>query len=191
MPKEGDTSLEQRLDMIELLAKRMVQEGCPNTAVASLAAATFAEKAPIILEYLKQHHPEVQCTLIFFIGFDTVTRLFAKRYYNDSEQELERTLDEFFVRDGCEVVCARRPVENVAQQDVAGQEEEELFGRPLVKRFVEMGKLKMADVQGTEGVSSTRIREGLVGKTGDKAIEQLVHPETLAYCRSNGLYVKQ
>lgn len=188
VPKAGDTSLEQRASMMELMAKRMVKDGCRNTAVASLAAATFAEKAPIILDYLRQHCPEVQFTLVFFIGFDTVTRLFAKRYYNDSEEQLVKTMNDFFTRDGCEVVCARRPVENVAQRDVAGQEEAELFSRPLVRKFAEMGKLRMVDIDGTKGISSTRIRNSLKEDASGKSAEAFIHPEILEFCQKNGLY---
>ena len=192
--QDGDTSFDERTEMMQIEAERMGKEdrqGCGNVAVASLAAATFAEKTPIILDYLRQTHPAYQFTLTFYIGFDTVVRLFAKRYYQDSDEEMDKILQQFFVSDGCEVVCARRPVENVAQQDVAGQEEAELVSRPLVKRYLDMKKLRLEDIQGTEGVSSTKIRQTIKADPPEEARKQLAglaSQGVIDYCLSRWLY---
>lgn len=193
---QGDSSLKQRLAMMELEAKRMVkEEGSVPTAVASLAAATFAEKAPIVLDYLRErsHSAENRYTLVFYIGFDTVVRLFAKRYYQDSDAEMERILHEFFVTNGCEVVCARRPVEDVAQKDVAGQEEQAFLEKPLVKHYLDAKKLHVVDIPGTAGISSTKIRTAFKEARSDsekarRQLQALAHGEIVDYCFEKGLY---
>lgn len=186
--------------MMEIMAKHMQAEspkGFPKVAVGSLAAATFAEKAPIIQDYLDAsavHTAEQQYTLIFFIGFDTVTRLFMPKYYDNSEKRMHEVLEKFFIQDKCEVICAKRPVENVAQQDVADQEEESFFKRPEVSKYVEIGKLKLVDIEGTVGISSTKIRQALKrlnsGDSGDseKQLRSLILDDILQYCKQKKLY---
>jgi nicotinamide-nucleotide adenylyltransferase len=192
--KKPHELIKERTDMMQLVAQRMQDDyKQANVAVASLAAATFAEKAPIILDHLASS--DIKPTLVFFIGFDTVTRLFMKKYYHDSEQEMQRIMTDFFERDGCEVVCARRAVSQVAQKDVADQEEEELVRRPFVKPLVESGKLSFASIDGTDGISSTKIRNLL--KEGDHGLTDaqrgelgdLAHQEMIDYCLKSGLYV--
>lgn len=193
---QGESSLKQRTAMMELEAKRMVkEEGSAPTAVASLAAATFAEKAPIILDYLRGHSQsaEKSYTLVFYIGFDTVVRLFAKRYYEDSDAEMERILHDFFVTNGCEVVCARRPVEDVAQKDVAGEEEQAFLEKPLVKHYLDANKLHVVEIPGTAGISSTKIRTAFKGAKSDntgarRKLQALAHDEIVDYCFEKGLY---
>lgn len=207
--KEGETSLAQRLDMMTLLAKGLVRDfkGCKNFAVGSLAAATFAEKAPIVLTYIHNHFDSWQPsitprtsvlpkpTLVFFIGFDTVTRLFMQKYYGNSEKEMERSMTNFFERDGCEIVCARRAVADVAQKDVANQEEVELFSRPFVSRLLFEGKMRVVDIPGTGGISSTSIRSILQEQTNSEDMEEklqyLAFPETIDYCMQNSLYKRK
>lgn len=200
-PGPGDSSFEDRIAMMEIMAKKM-QADSPkeysNIAVGSLAAATFAEKAPIIQEYLQAspaHKSGQHYTLIFFIGFDTVTRLFMSKYYGDSEENMHKVLEKFFVQDNCQVICAKRPVKNVAQKDVAEQQEESFFARSEVSKYVDMGKLQLVDVQGTSGISSTKIREGLkrlgspseAGKT-EEELKSMVLEDILEYCKEKGLY---
>lgn len=187
---------------MEIMAKYMqaeAPEDYPNIAVGSLAAATFAEKAPIIQDYLQAneaHQSGQRYTLIFFIGFDTVTRLFMPKYYGDSEENMHKVLEKFFVQDSCEVICAKRPVENVAQQDVADQEEESFFKRPEVAKYVDMRKLSLVDVQGTMGISSTRIRNALKimasPDSGDseKQLKTLILDDIMQYCKEKGLYTQ-
>lgn len=182
------------------MAKRMQAEGpqdFANIAAGSLAAATFAEKAPIIQAYLHDrpnHQPDQQYTLIFFIGFDTVTRLFMPKYYGESEDNMHKVLEKFFVHDNCQVICAKRPVENVAQKDVADQQEETFFARPEVSKYVEMGRLKLVDVEGTVGISSTKIRNALKQlsspNSGDseEKLRSLVLQDIVEYCKDKGLY---
>lgn len=200
VPGPGDTSLEDRIAMMEIMAKHMQAESPESfskVAVGSLAAATFAEKAPIIQDFLDAstvHTADQQYTLVFFIGFDTVTRLFMPKYYDNSEKRMHEVLEKFFVQDKCEVICAKRPVENVAQQDVADQEEESFFTRPEVSKYVDMGKLKLVDIKGTVGISSTKIRQALKrlssGDPGDseKQLRSLILDDILQYCMQKKLY---
>lgn len=186
--------------MMKIMAKRMQDEASgeiTNIAVGSLAAATFAEKAPIIQDYLQAspvHRAGQQYTLVFFIGFDTVTRLFMPKYYDDSEDNMHNVLEKFFVKDNCQVICAKRPVENVAQKDVADQQEESFFARPEVSKYVDMGKLQLVDVDGTAGISSTKIRNALKqlasSNAGDaeEKLRTLVLGDILTYCKNKGLY---
>lgn len=182
------------------MAKRMqaeAPEDFANIAVGSLAAATFAEKAPIIQAYLQaspDHPPGQEYTLIFFIGFDTVTRLFMSKYYGDSEANMHKVLEKFFIQDNCQVICAKRPVENVAQKDVADQQEETFFARPEVAKYMEMGKLKVVDVEGTVGISSTKIRNALKqlaspdAEDSEETLKSLVLDDIVKYCKKKGLY---
>lgn len=192
--KEGDTSFDERIEMMKIEAKRMGTErrqGCDNVAVASLAAATFAEKAPIILQHLRTSSPNGLFQLCFYIGFDTVTRLFAKRYYSDSDEEMREVLHKFFVTDDCEVICARRPVESVAQQDIAGQDEAELVQRPLVKEYLDQGKLHMVDIEGTAGISSTQIRNSLSARGSEDVrskLNALASKDVIDFCIGRQLY---
>ncbi|KAK9897372.1 Nucleotidylyl transferase [Cystobasidium minutum MCA 4210] len=200
VPGPGDTSLEDRIAMMEIMAKHMNTSDPKNfssVAVGSLAAATFAEKAPIIQDYLQaspSHSARQEYTLIFFIGFDTVTRLFMPKYYDNSEDKMHEVLHKFFVEDKCEVICAKRPVENVAQQDVADQEEESFFKRPEVAKYVEMGKVTSVDIDGTVGISSTKIRHAMkqLGSNNpddsETELEALIQHDILAYCREKNLY---
>jgi nicotinamide-nucleotide adenylyltransferase len=199
-PQPGDSSFEDRTAMMEVMAKHM-QSSEPdkfsNIAVGSLAAATFAEKAPIIQEYLHAsvtHREGQQYTLIFFIGFDTVLRLFMPKYYDNSEENMHKVLEKFFLQDNCQVICAKRPVENVAQQDVANQEEDKFFEREEVARYVKLGKLESADIEGTVGISSTKIRQALKSLSSnpnaetEEHLKQLILEDVLQICKEKHLY---
>ncbi|CAD6564600.1 MAG: hypothetical protein CYPHOPRED_004112 [Cyphobasidiales sp. Tagirdzhanova-0007] len=196
IPKKGETSLDERRDMMTLLAERMIRDvdGCRVVAAGTLAAATFAEKAPVVLAYLLSRHAGLglRPTLVFFIGFDTVTRLFMKKYYQNSEDEMERVMSNFFERDGCEIICSRRALTDVAQNDVADEEEAELLTRPFVKRFADRGRLIFVDMSGTEGISSTKIRNAFRGgstrQETEVMLQGLAHPEIVNYCLEKGLY---
>lgn len=186
--------------MMEIMAKHMQAESpgkFTNIAVGSLAAATFAEKAPIIQAYLQAspaHKPNQQYTLIFFIGFDTVTRLFMPKYYGDSEENMHKVLEKFFIHDNCKVICAKRPVENVAQKDVEGQKEDSFFARPEVQKYVNIDKLQLVDVHGTVGISSTKIRNAFKQLASsnlddsEKELKSLILEDILEYCKEKGLY---
>ena len=186
--KPGHASLQQRTDMMTLLAKHMVKHGVVNDiAVATLAAANYADKAPIIFEYLET----LKGRLSFYIGFDTVLRLFAKKYYNDSNEELERVMEDFLVKRDCDVVCIRRP--DQTDHNNAGQsaEEHDFSSRSIVKRYVEAGKLKMADVPAAAGVSSTKVRELLrqtAQSSDERKMRAMLLPEIEEYCRKHKIY---
>jgi len=200
VPGPGDSSFEDRSAMMEIMAKHMQAEAPDkfrNIAVGSLAAATFAEKAPIIQAYLQAsptHKLDQQYTLIFFIGFDTVTRLFMSKYYGESEENMHKVLEEFFIHDNCKVICAKRPVENVAQKDVEDQKEETFFARPEVAKYVKMGKLQLVDIHGTVGISSTKIRNAFKqlssADAGDaeNKLKSLILEDILEYCKAKALY---
>ncbi|KAL7004779.1 hypothetical protein EMMF5_005694 [Cystobasidiomycetes sp. EMM_F5] len=195
--KPGHANLQQRTEMMELMAKRMAANGdikCETIAVATLAAANYADKAPIVLDLLRGSPALASrpICLTFFIGFDTVVRLFAKRYYNDSEEELERVIDKFLVDNDCDVICIRRP-EHTSAKDAVTEEEGELCSRPYVKRYMQMHKLRMANIPAANGISSTKIRNSLKQtESGTKQPESprndWLLPEVASYCLHRRIY---
>ncbi len=70
--------LEQRLGLLARFA-----ESRPTFSVAACSHGRFVDKT----EAIRPHYPE-GTRLIFVVGFDTLVRLFASRYYADPEMSL-------------------------------------------------------------------------------------------------------
>ncbi|THH08878.1 hypothetical protein EW145_g2410 [Phellinidium pouzarii] len=112
--KPGDASYAQRLEMMILLANELEKEAGPSTdsksdnvAVAIIDEPTFVRNSS---ETETSIHTPVKLT--FIMGFDTLERLLAPRYYGDSLDEMYMALKRFFAPDpdgdGSAVVCAWR-----------------------------------------------------------------------------------
>ncbi|KAM0787953.1 hypothetical protein ACM66B_006157 [Microbotryomycetes sp. NB124-2] len=127
-----------------------------NVAVACTDASTFAAKSHILKKYLSDmsHVKEagLEIRMLFPLGWDTVTRFFAPRYYADPERPIERVMDEFFNKDGSSLACARRG-------NVPSQDEIDFLKSGHVKPWRDRVEMFDLDAQDAKDVSSTRIRQ--------------------------------
>ena len=108
VPRTGDASLEQRVQMMMRLAREV------NAAVGLVDAPAFVHKA----ERLRTVLP-ARAQLAFIQGIDTLERFFAPRYYGDGSLEImHAALRRFFAPDGddARVICARRTIEHADSQ---------------------------------------------------------------------------
>ncbi|KAK1236361.1 hypothetical protein PQX77_000394 [Marasmius sp. AFHP31] len=124
--KSTDATYTQRLEMMMKLAEDITshsEDDKPqqheNVAVAIIDEPTFVGKSNLLQRFLKERsssHTDFRLT--FLLGFDTLERFFAPRYYtngqsdSDTEARLKMysALEGFFApdRDGSRIVCARR-----------------------------------------------------------------------------------
>ncbi|QRW17711.1 Type 1 phosphatases regulator YPI1 [Rhizoctonia solani] len=130
---------EQRLEMMVALAQKLGQD----VAVGAVNEPTFVGKSEILREHCSDTgKPE----LTFLMGWDTIVRFFAPRYYPSPSQMLSK-LRTFFNEEGSSIVCARRG----SHPDT----EEEEFLRPR--------KIKITDLdQSVRDISSTDVRKGTI-----------------------------
>lgn len=127
---------------------------------------------------------------VHLTGFDTLTRIFDKKYYGEEGLEALRP---FLEKHRVWAVCReeskegswgtmeeqRRWVEKLGKGEVEGVD------REWVKR-VEL----VEGEEEAEGVSSTKVREGC--KRGDwSLVEELVGKEEMEYIREQGLYQEE
>lgn len=227
--KPGDATFAQRIEMMILQAQEMEKTDpreC-NVAVGALNFPTFVGKSLIIKNWLKNtripslsgDHPlsdsEVQMIanrvkLTFLIGSDTLTRLFAAKYYTRPEStdlqaigdDLDQQLNHFFNTDQSNVVCVRRYDPDTANE---ARQQEELFVQAdkRCKALVEKGQIRFAEEEqqhsppntlrglgkGEEmgAISSTRVRQA-VKDGNDDLIEQLCGDSIHDYVVEQGLY---
>ena len=182
--KPGDAGLEQRLEMMNLLAKELqsseVGHSADNIAVAAIDEPTFVRKARQLREFL---HPRIRSTikvstvdrdggdstlpvpslqLYFILGFDTVVRLFSARFYA-SQDDMRSSLRTFFdpMGDNCVVVCARRSLKEGGSQEERDTEEHEFEKDIEVRKYIEVGRIVLVDLpEDLQAISSTKARKG-------------------------------
>ncbi|GAA5961546.1 hypothetical protein JCM3765_002621 [Sporobolomyces pararoseus] len=185
--KLDEKDLFTRLEMIRSMAidlNRQDSKNWNNVAVAVLDAATFVKKAEILKReipklllssLLKQQQEEEEKVIefepnfVFPVGWDTLIRIFASRYYPPPGPDLSTSMETLFSTNRSSLVCARRASSQQSQQVEAEEEEQEFLSRPEVDKWVKLGKLKVVDLKETDSeirsISSTRIREMV--KKGD------------------------
>ncbi|KAF8717922.1 NAD biosynthesis via nicotinamide riboside salvage pathway, partial [Rhizoctonia solani] len=148
VPKPGDAIPEQRLEMMVALAQKLGQD----VAVGAVNEPTFVGKSEILREHCSDTgKPE----LTFLMGWDTIVRFFAPRYYPSPSQMLSK-LRTFFNEEGSSIVCARRG----SHPD---SEEEEFLRSEYVQEFYDAGKIKITDLdQSVRDISSTDVRKGTI-----------------------------
>lgn len=111
------------------------------------------------------------------MGWDTIVRVFASRYYSSSEAMIEQ-LGKFFGPDGSTVLCARR-----GELDDASQETE-FLNLPYVAPFFNQGKIALVDLdRSVRNISSSGVRAGTV-EDAEKACPRGV----VDYVREHDLY---
>ncbi|KAF8689011.1 NAD biosynthesis via nicotinamide riboside salvage pathway, partial [Rhizoctonia solani] len=148
VPKPGDAIPEQRLEMMVALAQKLGQD----VAVGAVNEPTFVGKSEILREHCSDTgKPE----LTFLMGWDTIVRFFAPRYYPSPSQMLSK-LRTFFNEEGSSIVCARRG----SHPDT---EEEDFLRSEYVQEFYDAGKIKITDLdQSVRDISSTDVRKGTI-----------------------------
>ena len=182
--KTGDAGLEQRLEMMEILAKELqsseIGHLAGNIAVAAIDEPTFVGKARQLREFLLAKIrnttklstgdggrgestilvPSLQ--LHFIVGFDTAVRMFSTRFY-PSQVSMLSSLRTFFdpMGDNCVVVCARRSLKDGASQEDRDTEEREFKENTEVRGYIEIGRVVLVDIPGDlQAISSTKVRKG-------------------------------
>ncbi|KAG9124626.1 hypothetical protein FRC07_010874 [Ceratobasidium sp. 392] len=112
-PKPGDATPVQRLEMMVALAEELAGQG-PSVAVAALNEPRFVGKSTLLLEQLSKRSAQLgdaetsTIELAFQMGWDTIIRVFAPRYYPSPDAMLA-SFKHFFGPEGSSILCARRP----------------------------------------------------------------------------------
>ena len=182
--KPGDVGLEQRLEMMQLLAEGLqspeVDHSAGNIAVAAVDEPTFVGKAHQLRKFLltklintiKRPTVDVErgdsaipvpsLELHFILGFDTAIRMFSPRFYTSQDAMLS-SLKTFFdpMGNNCVVVCARRSLKDGASREDRDTEEREFEERTEVKGYIESGRVVLVDIpEDLQAISSTKVRKG-------------------------------
>ncbi|KAF7327635.1 hypothetical protein MKEN_00342800 [Mycena kentingensis (nom. inval.)] len=197
--KPTDATYEQRLEMMYHLAQSTVRKGHRHTvAVGVIDEPTFIGKAKTLQTWIQQHFAPFgadppRAELTFLVGFDTLERIFAPRYYGDTpddpeaENKMFAALETFFSpeHDNARIICARRtpPLSPYKKELPASKEEEDLL--TLADRFVQTNRLRVVDLDsGLLNISSTSIREGIGRGRGwydfvPKEVREYIYQEAL------------
>ncbi|KAF8632263.1 hypothetical protein AX15_002008 [Amanita polypyramis BW_CC] len=194
--KPGDASYIQRLEMMRLLSDHITTTP-NNVAVAIVNEPTFVGKSTQLLSFLKQRFtnmadsdniycPSVQLT--FVLGFDTLERLFAPRYYGSAEQML-LALRNFFspapVGEDCYVVCANRAAKVQTEHPNPGSDLSDFM--QYAQEFIDSGRIVMVDIGVSHSTySSTAVRNAI--KSEDPGWKSYVTDSIAQYIIQNNLY---
>ncbi|PWN19131.1 hypothetical protein BCV69DRAFT_284289 [Microstroma glucosiphilum] len=208
--KAGDASPEQRLSMMYLLAKdlerKLSSEGSkePNVAVVVVEEPLMKDKSTLLHSFFKEQTEggrgqsngaglvhRARPRLHWVVGWDTIIRYFALKYY-PSPESFARSCDLFFNQEGTTFVAARRVVggsapdrSDDAEQSAASlrKEEDKFLGSDLVRPWVEKGSVTMFDLpKEARGVSSTLVRSILLedGVSGKEKLRKLRQGDTVS-----------
>ncbi|GAA5872793.1 hypothetical protein JCM3774_006332 [Rhodotorula dairenensis] len=194
-------SVANRLEMMRAVARdlerRSAQEpdGRPewaNVAVAVLQAPTFTEKSEMLrrdLDALAQTQADdsdASVRLTFGVGYDTLIRIFAPRYYQPPNPDLHTSMTDLLTRDDSRIACARRG-------DVSPEEEHQFLTSKPVREWAERGKIDLFDIPDptVQGISSTAIRAAASEKRWDDVSRSIPIPEVVEIIRSKRLYQVQ
>lgn len=179
----------QRLDMMILLALELEEAGkesgdrsLQNIAVAVCHEPTFVGKSATLTLFLRERlaafSSSTSIQLTFLLGFDTLERLFAPRYYG-SESAMKDALRRFLLPSGdnSRIVCARRsPGASYKFTDTSVLD--------AAAEFVESGSIEFADIGEEErALSSSEVREDTSDGWGAK-----VPTAVAAYIKEKHLY---
>ncbi|TFK75166.1 Nucleotidylyl transferase [Pluteus cervinus] len=209
--KSGDATYLQRLEMMALLADEIVRydgaqaiEESPaagNVAVAIIDEPTFAGKSTWLRTYLQQRFaslvedtsaiPVADTQLTFLLGFDTLERLFAPRYYG-SQSQMFNSLSRFFaappIGDDSRVVCAYRT--STTTDDAAREAEQRTL--ELAKQYIDSGHISFIDIGKVESTYSSTLVRSTIGQFGTDNPEgiwkHLVPPRIADYMTKEKLY---
>ncbi|KZO91542.1 Nucleotidylyl transferase [Calocera viscosa TUFC12733] len=179
--KPTDATYVQRVEMMILLAQDMtsLQPGT-RVAVGIIDEPTFVGKCRVIRNtFGRASGKSMRDVRVWFgIGWDTLLRLFAERYYGGHEGMVEQ-LEGFFGRDGSGVICARRGEGPEA-------DEKAFFATEQVKRWMDGGKVVMVDIGESAAFSSTAIRDAV--DKGQDVWRSMCTTSVAQYVDREGLY---
>ena len=166
-------SFDHRLEMMELLAKRIERFKQEVGALVALSKRPkFVDKAKDVIEAF----PKVQ-EVDWLVGYDTLIRILDKKYYTDS---LENSLSAFWEKN--RLICAMRGDETVERAYLDTIRAGMVDGVPKSwARYI-----KIIDPVGKEH-SSTRARKA-VCKGELEELARVVPEDIAEYIRSKNLY---
>ncbi|KAK2463413.1 hypothetical protein APHAL10511_004499 [Amanita phalloides] len=197
--KPGDATYVERVEMMHLLSHDITRTP-DNVAVAIINEPTFVGKSKVLLSFLRQrlqvvansdnngYCPSVQ--LSFILGFDTLERLVAPRYYGSAEQML-LVLRRFFSPapegDDSYVVCARRGDTSLKIETERSKSDPSDLQH--AREFLGSDRIVMIDIGAEESmVSSTAVRSAI--GSGDPSWKTYVPNSIAQYIIQNRLYTK-
>lgn len=200
--KAGDASYLQRMEMIRILATEDLSG--TNVAVAIVDEPTFVGKSKILLSTLQSRLERLlsevesgegpiripSLELTFLQGFDTLERLLAPRYHNDSEVEMHSALRHFFSADGdnSRVVCARRTMP-AKHGDTQGTSDEGMQNvLKSGKDYIEAGRVVLMEIgEDLQRLSSSEVRAKVHAR--DERWKQMVTGSVAKYVEREALYL--
>ncbi|KAI5884887.1 Nucleotidylyl transferase [Schizophyllum commune H4-8] len=178
-----DASYVQRLQMMIILAQQLG----PRAAVAVTMEPTFVGKARALRRWLGAQDMGTEAPkLSFLVGYDTLQRILAPKYYG-SPDAMRAALHSFFEEDGARLVVARRDA--AAYPAFDGGEDMPA----LLEEFRE--GIEERDFEEEEGgvsaerltmISSSAVRKAVSRE--DPSWPELVPRSIAEYIRENGLY---
>ncbi|KDN50715.1 hypothetical protein RSAG8_01213, partial [Rhizoctonia solani AG-8 WAC10335] len=153
VPKKGDAASVQRLEMMVALAERLGDE----VGVGAVNEPTFVAKSTILRECLDT------AELTFLMGWDTITRFFAPRYYPSPQAMMLINVPHGMGHDN-PVLCTERSSLICARRGSHPDTEEEEFLRSeYVQEFYDAGKIRIVDLdEKVRDISSTDVRNGTI-----------------------------
>ncbi|KAG9103796.1 hypothetical protein FRC06_007915 [Ceratobasidium sp. 370] len=188
-PKPGDATPAQRLEMMVTVAEELAGRGL-GVAIGALNEPRFVGKSTLLLEQLAQKSLELNgatglgglfpvlwylslkknivdtlpnIELTFHMGWDTIIRVFAPRYY-PSPDAMFASFEHFFGPEKSSILCARRPPALALSTSVPttlSDEESEFLSSPCVAPFYQQGKIKIVDLDpSVQGISSSGVWGG-------------------------------
>ncbi|GAA5891374.1 hypothetical protein JCM5296_006504 [Sporobolomyces johnsonii] len=189
-----------RLEMVREVARDMERRakdgtGNPawtNVAVAVMMAPTFVEKSHILqdeLRHLIREHlggqtdeGALDVRLTFPIGWDTLVRVFAPRYYPPPGPDLAASMTTFLTANRSWLACARRG-------DVSPEEERAYLATPEVAPWVQQGKVELFDLDAEmQRISSTEIRRAAAEGRWEAVERDVPFPRVVEIVKREGLY---
>ncbi|KAF9467995.1 hypothetical protein BDZ94DRAFT_1246914 [Collybia nuda] len=212
--KAGDASYLQRLEMMELLTKNIVQYGTnsldsprgggvlpekhTNVAIAIIDEPTFVKKSRTIRIFLQGRfskfatitppYPLYNAQLTFLLGLDTLERLISPRYY-PSKSEMLSSLHTFLAPDGDDsrIVCARRPMPMGSKGSDELQEERKLN---LTQDFISTERILLIDIEeDVRAYSSSTVRNTIARLgLGSEEWKKFVPEEIAKYIIKESLF---
>lgn len=202
--KPGDAKPLERLQMMYLLAKeleeKLSQEGIdqPSVAVGIVEPPLMKDKSRLIHQWFQQQHSTAMANdssstslarprLHWVVGWDTIIRFFALKYY-PSPEDFSKACDIFFDEEQTTFVCARRDTgatdgSTGGEDQSSRKEEDDFLSSDLVRPWLEKGSVGIFDLpQEARAVSSTKVRRILMDKdfSTDEKRQKLVEEKLVS-----------
>lgn len=178
-----DASYAQRLQMMILLA----QELGPHTAVAVTSEPTFVGKARVLRRWLNAQKagPPADASLSFLVGYDTLQRILAPKYYGNTEA-MRAALGTFFGEHGARLLVARRDAAAYPAFDGAPDLEAHLAEFHAAIETVDMQDEDGVAVDDLMKISSSAVRKAV--SRDDTGWKDIASPCIVDYIRQQHLY---